>query len=88
MITNNKFKSVEHRVVARSTGSRISVACFFNLSGRIVSKPIGPIKELLSPNNPPIYKELTFADYFTCYKSKGNSSGALALPHFMINNNN
>ncbi|KAM7514969.1 hypothetical protein LguiA_004552 [Lonicera macranthoides] len=88
VITNNKFKSVEHRVVARSTGSRISVPCFFSLSARIVSEPIRPIKELLSPNNPPIYREVTFADYYARYKSKeGNSRGALALPHFMINNN-
>ncbi|XP_059654338.1 1-aminocyclopropane-1-carboxylate oxidase homolog 1-like [Cornus florida] len=62
LITNNKFKSVEHRVLTRSVGPRISTACFFSPSSKNISKQYGPIKELVSDNNPPIYKQVPFTD--------------------------
>ncbi|KAM7254338.1 hypothetical protein ACFE04_032020 [Oxalis oulophora] len=48
LITNDKFKSVEHRVLARQARARISVACFFYPSTENNHKPYAPIKELLS----------------------------------------
>ncbi|KAM7514960.1 hypothetical protein LguiA_004543 [Lonicera macranthoides] len=85
LITNDKFKSVEHRVLAKSVGPRISVGCFFTLSTAAVAKPIGPIHELLSQTNRPIYKDVLFQDYCAYYTSKqGNCRGALALPHFKL----
>ncbi|KAK3008041.1 hypothetical protein RJ639_014936, partial [Escallonia herrerae] len=57
LISNNKFKSVKDRVVAKTVGPRISVACFLSNGSRTRSQPMGPIKELLFPDNPPIYKE-------------------------------
>ncbi|KAL5063079.1 hypothetical protein RYX36_024816 [Vicia faba] len=44
LITNDRFKSVEHRVVANHVGPRISVACFS--CHRSSSKLYGPMKEL------------------------------------------
>ncbi|KAF8006385.1 hypothetical protein BT93_K0629 [Corymbia citriodora subsp. variegata] len=83
LVTNDKFKSVQHRVLTRQVGPRVSVACFISPSGMQKTKPFGPIKELLSENNPPIYKETSLLEYVTYYKSHG-LSGNSALPHFRI----
>ncbi|KAK7843833.1 1-aminocyclopropane-1-carboxylate oxidase like protein 1 [Quercus suber] len=54
LITNDKFRSVEHRVLAGRIGPRISVACFYNPT---TARKFGPLMEFLSDNNPPIYRE-------------------------------
>ncbi|XVF42349.1 hypothetical protein PTKIN_Ptkin01aG0354600 [Pterospermum kingtungense] len=54
LITNDKFKSVEHRVLANRIGPRVSVACIFSTSHFQESNRLyGPMKELLSAKNPP-----------------------------------
>ncbi|KAK6937809.1 Non-hem dioxygenase N-terminal domain [Dillenia turbinata] len=83
IITNDKFKSVEHRVLARSVGPRISAACFFYPSTRNKSKPYGPIKELLSEVNPPLYRGISHNEYLHYFASKG-LDGTSALPHFKL----
>ncbi|KAK7314978.1 hypothetical protein VNO77_33510 [Canavalia gladiata] len=52
LISNDQFKSVEHRVVASDKGPRVSVACFFTLDNYPSARIYGPIKELLSKENP------------------------------------
>ncbi|KAK4275874.1 hypothetical protein QN277_018888 [Acacia crassicarpa] len=83
LITNNKFKSAEHRVLANLEGPRISVASFFCTSLEATSKPYGPIKELLSKDNPPKYRETTDAEYIAYFHAKG-LDGTSALTHFRI----
>lgn len=74
---------MEHRVLANAKGPRVSVACFFREDNSVSSKLHGPIKELLSEDNPPKYRETTSADYVACYNGKG-LDGTSALQHFRI----
>ncbi|KAM6544576.1 hypothetical protein CsatB_025312 [Cannabis sativa] len=83
LITNDKFKSIEHRVLASKKGPRISVASFFSTNILPTSKVFGPIKELLSENNPPKYKEITLRDYNIFFYNKG-LDGTKALDHFKL----
>ncbi|XP_062109302.1 1-aminocyclopropane-1-carboxylate oxidase homolog 1-like [Humulus lupulus] len=82
LISNDRFKSVEHRVVSSHEGPRVSIASFFCTGMIPTSKLYGPIKELLSENNPPIYKETTVRDYCAYFKAKG--LGGKILDHFKL----
>ncbi|XP_058208484.1 1-aminocyclopropane-1-carboxylate oxidase homolog 1-like [Rhododendron vialii] len=83
IISNDKFISVEHRVLAQPIGPRVSVACFFSPSSKAVAKHFGPIKELLSEESPQIYREFLCNESFTYYTTKGQDVES-ALPHFEL----
>lgn len=85
LITNDKFISVYHRVLARNVGPRISIASFFRtyIQPDKALRMYGPIKELLSEENPPIYKETNVVDYFKFKHVKG-VEGTSALAHFKL----
>ncbi|GAB2217699.1 hypothetical protein Droror1_Dr00000903 [Drosera rotundifolia] len=82
LISNDRFKSVVHRVQSKKVGPRISVAGFF----RPVywnPRPFGPIKEILSEENPAIYRECTNKEYLQTYFSTGQD-GTPALDKFKL----
>lgn len=84
LITNDKMKSVYHRVVAQGVGPRISLGAFFKPHTHN-PRLFGPIKELLSEEKPPIYRETTMKDYLTHYFSTGQD-GSYALDEFKLQN--
>ncbi|XVF62904.1 hypothetical protein PTKIN_Ptkin09bG0046100 [Pterospermum kingtungense] len=83
LISNDSFTSVNHRVLTNSVSPRVSVASFFTTALLPDSRLYGPIKELLSEDNPPKYRETTVKDYITYFNAKG-LSGTSPLPHFRL----
>ncbi|XP_073158994.1 1-aminocyclopropane-1-carboxylate oxidase homolog 1-like [Henckelia pumila] len=83
LISNDKFKSSQHRVVANLGGPRVSVACFFTTGLMPSSKLYGPVEELLSEENPPKYRETTVQEYSLHYNAKG-LGGTSALLDFRL----
>ncbi|KAI3886436.1 hypothetical protein MKX03_036723 [Papaver bracteatum] len=78
LISNDKFKSAEHRVLANRNGPRVS----FSDNTKI----IGPLKQILSEENPPINKYITMKEYTEHYFKKG-LDGVSALNHFKLSSN-
>ncbi|KAI5649448.1 hypothetical protein M9H77_35453 [Catharanthus roseus] len=85
--SNDRYKSVYHRAVAKNVGPRINVASFIRPSygEGFTSRLYGPIKELISKENPQVYREVTMDEYIAYYTSKG-LDGYAALPHFKVEN--
>ncbi|KAH1096385.1 hypothetical protein J1N35_013306 [Gossypium stocksii] len=82
LISNDAFVSVAHRVLANSVGPRVSVACFFRTSD---PRLYGPIKELLSEENPPKYRETTVRDYAMYSNGRGlDVDDTSPLLHFRL----
>lgn len=83
LITNAKFRSVEHRVCLGNKHARVSAACFFYPSTQKKYDIYRPIEEFLSEENPPWYRGTSVTEYLTYYRTKG-LDGQSALPHFEL----
>ncbi|XP_057423270.1 1-aminocyclopropane-1-carboxylate oxidase homolog 1-like [Lotus japonicus] len=77
LVSNDKFISVQHRVIAKEIGPRISVASLFRTDDDD-SIVYGPIKELLSEESPPVYRDVSLKEYLTHYYAKGIGTSALS----------
>ncbi|KAJ8547260.1 hypothetical protein K7X08_010846 [Anisodus acutangulus] len=86
LITNDKFKSVLHRVLAKNVGTRISVASLFRVQFQegSESRLYGPIKELLSEENPPKYREPSRKEYVAYLYNKGLDGTSLLSQYFKL----
>ena len=53
LVSNDRFKSPVHRVVSKSVGPRVSVACFFRANGATVCAPV-----VVDGSGPPRYRSI------------------------------
>ncbi|CAI9099078.1 OLC1v1035849C1 [Oldenlandia corymbosa var. corymbosa] len=84
LMSNDKFISVEHRVLANDVSARVSVASFFrNFDVSPSAKVYGPIEDLLSDENPAKYRATTVREYLSFFHNKG-LDGTSALTHFRL----
>lgn len=83
LISNDKFKSAQHRVLAKTVGPRVSIACFFSPAFYPSSRTYAPIKELLSEDNPAKYREFSIPEFTAHYRTKC-MKGTSPLLHFKI----
>ncbi|KAK8545579.1 hypothetical protein V6N13_066855 [Hibiscus sabdariffa] len=60
IMSNGRYKSVEHRVFANGSTNRISVPIFVNPRP---TDMIGPLTELIASGEEPIYKQILYSDY-------------------------
>nr|GLL28010.1 flavonol synthase/flavanone 3-hydroxylase-like [Ipomoea trifida] len=68
VLSNAVYKSVEHRVIVNSNQERVSLAYFYNPRGELL---VQPMKELVTPENPPLYPPMTFNEYRLYIRTKG-----------------
>ncbi|KAJ8761313.1 hypothetical protein K2173_001369 [Erythroxylum novogranatense] len=66
VITNGKYKSVLHRVIAQTDGTRMSIASFYNPGSDAVIYPAPALVEKEAENNQ-LYPKFVFDDYMKLY---------------------
>jgi len=67
VITNGKYKSVMHRVIAQTNGNRMSIASFYNPGGDAVIYPAPTLVEKEEDENNNSYPKFVFEDYMKLY---------------------
>ncbi|KAI4313632.1 hypothetical protein L6164_026592 [Bauhinia variegata] len=80
ILSNGAYTSIEHRAAVNKERERISVAMFFNPK---FEAEIGPVKSLLSPETPPLFKRMLMEDYFKDFFSS-NLNGKAHLEKMRI----
>ncbi|KAM0045091.1 putative oxoglutarate/iron-dependent dioxygenase, non-hem dioxygenase domain-containing protein [Helianthus debilis subsp. tardiflorus] len=73
IMSNGKYKSVEHRVTANGNDNRISVPIFVNPRP---SDIIGPLVEMVESGEKPIYKDVLYSDYVKHFFRKAHDGKA------------
>ncbi|KAJ7980569.1 2-oxoglutarate (2OG) and Fe(II)-dependent oxygenase superfamily protein [Quillaja saponaria] len=69
IMSNGRYKSIEHRVVANGSKNRISVPIFVNPRPCNI---ICPLPEVIANEEKAIYKEVLYSDYVKHFFSKGH----------------
>ena len=69
IMSNDKYKSIEHRVVANRSKTRISIPIFVNPAPDAV---IGPLPEVMENGEEAKYKQVVYSDYFKYFFSKAH----------------
>ncbi|MCO5583150.1 hypothetical protein L7F22_037059 [Adiantum nelumboides] len=77
ILTNGKYKSIEHRVVPNLHKSRLSIAIFYDAAPDVM---ISPLEEL---TNLPIYKQVKFDDHEHAFYEYG-ANGKKVIHSYII----
>eukprot|EP00253_Pinus_taeda_P013894 PITA_13894 len=67
IVSNGKYKSAEHRVMANTNWSRMSIVMFFMPQSDVL---IGAAPELIDEAHPSLYKAIKAGEYVTGYTSQ------------------
>ncbi|VFQ88920.1 unnamed protein product [Cuscuta campestris] len=67
VITNGKYKSVMHRVIAQTDGNRMSIASFYNPGDDAVIYPAPALVEKEAEENKGKYPKFVFDEYMKLY---------------------
>ncbi|XP_009789991.1 1-aminocyclopropane-1-carboxylate oxidase 3 [Nicotiana tabacum] len=67
VITNGKYKSVMHRVIAQTDGTRMSLASFYNPGNDAVIYPAPALVEKEAEESETVYPRFVFDDYMKLY---------------------
>ncbi|XP_044485337.1 gibberellin 3-beta-dioxygenase 1-like [Mangifera indica] len=60
ILSNGIYRSVLHRAMVNRTKNRISIACLY---GPPANVQISPLRKLVSPSQPPLYRAITWSEY-------------------------
>lgn len=69
IMSNGRYRSVEHRVIAKRSTNRISVPIFVSPSPDVI---IGPFDEVLKRGEKALYKHFPYADYVKHFFTKAH----------------
>lgn len=64
ILSNGRYKSIEHRVVVHPTKERMSMAVFHQPSN---DATIGPLPELVKKDGEAMYSSIGYIDFITRY---------------------
>ncbi|XP_062106021.1 1-aminocyclopropane-1-carboxylate oxidase [Humulus lupulus] len=67
VITNGRYKSVLHRVIAQTDGTRMSIASFYNPGSDAVIYPAPALVEKEAEEKNQVYPKFVFEDYMKLY---------------------
>lgn len=77
-MSNDTYKSVEHRVRANSEqDARVSIAIFYNPGKRGELDLYGPLPELISSEKPAVYRNFTMREFMGTFFGKELRSKSL-----------
>lgn len=84
VMTNGRFRSVKHRVLAHSLKSRVSMIYF---GGPPLSEKITPLSSLMEEGEESLYREFTWSEYKkSAYKTRlaDNRLGHFEKSHNLV----
>ncbi|CAN6287252.1 unnamed protein product [Urochloa humidicola] len=86
VVSNDQYKSVEHRVVIKSKqDARVSIALFFNPAKRGDSYRFGPLPELVTAERPAEYGNFTFVEFMSFRRKFGHSRSSIQCLKVSLN---
>lgn len=87
VITNGKYKSVEHHVIAQTDGTRMSIASFYNPGSDAVIYPAPELVEKSEAEKDKKYPKFVFGDYMQLYAKLKFQAKELRFEGFETSNN-